>query len=86
MTNPYLGTTHTFWLEQLYRQKENHRSVTTLPVKIFKELKALGCVEGEPAASSLTAHGAGVLLTIRNDQAEALKQEKAAKRRKRNKR
>ncbi|MGD8405307.1 MAG: hypothetical protein PVJ21_16725 [Anaerolineales bacterium] len=86
MTNPYPGPKHTFWLEQLYRQKENHRPVSMLPVKIFNELKALGCVEGEPAASSLTAHGAGVLLTIRNDQAEALKQEKAAKRRKRNKR
>lgn len=73
MTNPYIGENHTFWLELLYKQQEKRRTNSVIPVKAFNELKALGCVTGEPARAVITPHGSGMLLTIRNDK-EAAKQ------------
>lgn len=83
MTNPYIGTTHSSWLEQLYKQQEKRRTNSAIPTRVFKELKALGCVEGEPGRAVITPHGSGMLLTIRNEQAAAEKKEKTKKRSKR---
>jgi ribosomal protein S19E (S16A) len=81
-----INDTHVFWLEKLFDQKRNHRTASTIPVSVFNQLKALGCVTGEPGASSITAHGAGVLVNIRNDEEAAVKKEKAAKRKGRKRR
>jgi hypothetical protein len=82
MANPYIGTSHIFWLEQLYKQKENQRTGGTIPTKAFEELKVLDCVEGTPALAQITGHGAGELLSLRAEQAEADKRAKKAKRKK----
>ena len=66
------------WLETLYRAREKQRTATPVPVRIFEGLKALSCVEGTPASTCLTAHGAGVLIAIRREAEEA---KKAARRR-----
>jgi len=62
--NQYLSPAHIVWMEQLSKMRKNHRTSTPIPVQVFNELKSLNCVQGDPTASSLTAHGAGVLYEV----------------------